>query len=277
MRRLLLILLIFITIANLATTKSLSQTQSQTFRTEVKATVGEFYLNVSGYISPFASLSLTTTDGTYLQSAVADQFGNFSFNGIPIKRGFSGFCITAIDFKRIGESVTCFTFPAATDSITMTDIFLPPTLGLLRKVIKEGSSAIAFGYTMPGAKVVLYLNNKPIITTEADENGYYEFNIKNLKAGRYNLYAKARYKEKDSLSPTKQVLLKSVSAPEEITGRLTDLLKKLRDLFTSIARNILWLAIPLIILIIILLKKLYPGWFSKFRRRKLHHWWWVGY
>lgn len=286
--------IIFIIIFNLNlnwVSLAFSQAPTESFRTEVKATVGEFFLNISGYISPFASLALTTPQGIYLRSAVADSGGNFAFLGIPIKRGFSGFCITAVDFKRLGESVTCFTFAPATESITMIDIFLPPTLGLLRNVISEGSDAIAFGYSMPGALVTLSLSNGVKVSTTADDKGYYEFRMQNLKAGRYELFATAQYKGKNSLSPTKKLLLKSVSAREEITGNLLDLLKKSRDLFTSILRTPLWLAIPLIILIIILLRKLFPDKFTSIqkrlpskvfpwelrKKRKLHHFWFVGY
>ena len=82
----------------------------------------------------------------------------------------------------------------------MTDIFLPPTLGLSRTEIGENSEALAFGYTMPGAKVTLHLSNGQTLTTYADETGYYEFKIRGLKAGKYELYATAEYNNKESLA-----------------------------------------------------------------------------
>src|ERR1035437_3160478 len=99
--------------------------------TTVQASVGEFYLNLSGFVSPFASIVLSS-DGVLMRTTIADEKGNFSIPQVLIKMGFSHFCLDAIDFKRIGESYTCFTIPPATDSVTMNNIFLPPTLGLSR-------------------------------------------------------------------------------------------------------------------------------------------------
>lgn len=260
------------------------------FKVPVKASVGEFYLNVSGWISPFATVVMTTPDGTFIRSTVADEFGNFYFPQILINRGFSGFCLTAIDFKRLGESYTCFSFPPAKDDITMRDIFLPPTLGLSRSEVPAGSSVKAFGYTMPFAIVTLDINGVKLTTT-ADKNGYYEFDLTNLKAGIYKLFATAQYKGKTSLSPSKYVQLKALSLWEQFLAFIRDLWKKIVRLFTSIGLGPLWLGLPILILIIILILKLWPErftfiyenriaqFFTKlFRKEKrLHHWWWAGY
>ena len=179
---------------------------------QIEASVGQFYLNVSGYISPFASLVLTS-NGNFYQSTTADSQGNFSFSQVLISVGFSSFCIDAIDFKRIGESYTCFTVPPATASVTMKDIFLPPTLKLSRTQVNEGGSATAFGYTMPGAKVTLHINNQTL-TTYADPSGYYEFTLNYLKAGDYSLYTTANYQQKESLAPSRKLKLESLSAPK---------------------------------------------------------------
>ena len=156
----------------------------------VEATIGQFLFNISGQISPNASIVLII-DGVTARATVADVNGYFSISGVLIKEGFSHFCLDAIDFKRLGESYTCFDIPPAQQSVTMKDIFLPPTLGLSRNVIAEGASVTAYGYSMPGALVTLYLSNGKVLTTYADKTGYYQFVIKDLKAGTYNLYTKA--------------------------------------------------------------------------------------
>lgn len=267
----------------------LAETPRGRLGTDVQAKIGEFYLNVSGFASPNASIVMSLPDGTYMRSAVADQNGNFYISQVLIRRGFSGFCLTAIDFKRIGESTVCFSFPPATGDITMRDLFLPPTLGLARKEVAEGQTAIAFGYTMPGATVTLYLNNGRKITVTADDKGYFEIKLKDLKAGTYQLYATGNYKGKDSGKPLKTLELKVVSPFEEVSITSLAFLKKLWNLLTSIGLGPLWLAVPIIILIIILIYKLWPDLFTsikeklfaifhKFlRRRKLHHWWFLGY
>src|ERR1035437_4704496 len=112
---------------------------------QVQASVGQFYLSLWGYASPFASISLTF-DGVFMRATVADEKGNFIISQVLIKAGFTNFCLDAIDFKRLGESYTCFSIPPATGSVTMKDIFLPPTLGLSRTTINVGGRATAFGY-----------------------------------------------------------------------------------------------------------------------------------
>src|ERR1035437_3125257 len=162
------------------------------FQVPAQAQVGKFYLNLSGYISPYASVVLTI-DGIFVRATVADAGGNFSISGVLIKEGFSHFCLEAVDFKRLGDSYTCFDIPPAKGDVTMKEIFLPPTLGLSKNVIAEGGETLAYGYTMPGAEVTLYLSNGQKLTTYADSTGYYIFHIKGLKAGNYNLYARALY------------------------------------------------------------------------------------
>jgi len=256
---------------------------------KISARVGEFHLNVSGYISPHASIVMTS-DGVFIRATVADRYGMFSFLNILINKGFSHFCLDAIDFKRLGESYTCFNFNPATGDITMTDIFLPPTLGLSRTEIAENSEVTAYGYTMPGAKVTLHLSNGTTLTTTADETGYYEFKIRGLKAGKYELYSTAEYNNKESLAPTRKIQLRALSWWEQIVAFFQELWNKFVKLLTSIYLNPLWIAVPILISIIILILKIWPEKFTfiynsklmaifpgRRRRKKLHHSWFIGY
>ena len=255
----------------------------------VSARLGDFYLNLSGYIAPFASIVLYS-DGIYLRATTADQFGYFTISEVLIKQGFSRFCFDAVDFKRLGESYSCMKIPPAKASVTIKDIFLPPTLGLSRTTIAAGSSAVAFGYSMPNALVTLHFGDKTY-TTYADSTGYYQFVIKDVKAGVYKLYSTATLNEKPSLDPEKKLTLKSLSGWEQILEWLKNLLNKIWQFMTSLSFGPLWLAIPIIILIIILILKLWPErftflyrnrliiFFTKALKRKhpLHHRYFVGY
>ena len=257
----------------------------------VQAQVGKFYLNLSGYISPYASVVLTI-DGIFVRATVADAGGNFSISGVLIKEGFSHFCLEAVDFKRLGDSYTCFDIPPAKADVTKKEIFLPPTLGLSKNVIAEGGETVGFGYTMPGAEVTLYLSNGQKLTTFADQSGYYIFHIKNLKAGKYNLYARAIYDHKESLAPTKTIQLRALSWWEQIIAFIQSILKNIQKFFSSWALGPLWIGLPILILIIILILKIWPEKFTylyqsrlmffftrAFRKPKkpLHHAWWLGF
>ncbi len=266
-------------------------TTSKSEKVNVRASVGDFYLSISGFQSPYASIVLTTLDAVYLRSTVADENGNFSISQVLINRGFSGFCLTAVDVKRLGETSVCINIPPATSSVIMNDIFLPPTIGLSRTEIGVGATVTAFGYTMPGAAVILYISDGTTLNGTADATGYYEFVLENLGVGQHDIFATAQYQGKTSLTPNKKVAVKVLTAYEQGVSFLRDLWNKLLRLFTSLG-GFIWLAVALIILIIILLLKLWPERFtfiynSKLGRlltklphrgeKKLHHWWFVGY
>lgn len=253
----------------------------------VSGVVGEYFLNVTGFIAPYASLVLTS-NGIFYRSTVADKFGNFSLTGIRINAGFSGFCILAKDFHNLGESYTCFSFPPATGDITMKDIFLPPTLGLERAEITSGGNVKAYGYTMPLALVRLHFNGK-IITTRADTDGYYEVVITNVPAGTYSLFADATYNGKDSEQPSRTLTLTALNWWQVILKWIKETLEHIWKFLIGIPFGALWLALPFIILIPLLIIRIWPERFtwiytnrllyfiSGKPRRLLHHAWFVGY
>jgi hypothetical protein len=284
MRKILLLSLSFVILCFVFAGSGFAQTINLSpgnLKTIVNATVGEFYLNLSGYIAPNASIILTL-DGVFARATVADQNGNFSISEVLLKRGTTKICLDAIDFKRIGESLACFDIPPVQSSITMKDLFLPPTLGLSRNEVAEGSSVKAFGYSMPGALVTLYLSNGKVLTTYADQTGYYEITISGLKAGDYSMYTRAEFNHKQSLKPVNSLKLKSLSWWDQFIAFLKDLWNKFLKFLKDLALGPLWLVIPILISIIILLIKLAPGRFSFLRnplrkKRPLHHKWWMGY
>ncbi len=256
----------------------------------IGAQVGDYYFTIDGFISPYASVVLYF-NGVFIRSTVADSKGYFYFTSVLVSRGLTSFCLQAVDVRAIGESNACITFPPASGSMEFHDIFLPPTLGLYRAEINAGSDALAFGYTMPYATVTIRLNDGRVFKVTADGKGYYELTIKNLKAGKYELRATAVYEGQNSLSPSKPVILRALSLPEQV-GRLAEnLFDKGKQAITSTGFGLLWLLIPLIILIIILLLKLWPERFTfiydnklthllshlPYRQKKLHHAWFVGY
>jgi len=254
----------------------------------VSGSVGTAYLNVSGYIAPYASIVLTS-DGVFYRATVADKYGYFSISQVLIKEGFSHFCLEAIDIKRIGESITCFKFPPAKGGIDMKDIFLPPTLGLSRTEIGEGGTVIASGYSMPGAKVTLHLSNGKFLTTTADSSGYYEFKLENIQAGKYELYPTAEYNNKQSLEPTNRAKLTALTLWEQLLAFIRNLFDKVWRFLASLSLGPLWIGIPIIISIIILVLKIWPEKFTFIynnrliallpgrKKKKLHHSWFIGY
>ncbi|MDE2588331.1 MAG: hypothetical protein KGL95_01525, partial [Patescibacteria group bacterium] len=138
--------------------------------TDVSAKVGSYYLSLSGYIAPYASIVLVAND-LALKSTVADANGYFAIPNVIVNQGFSQFCLDAVDVKRLGESYTCLTIPPINDNYTKDNIFLPPTLGVERSEVNVGDNAVAWGYSMPGASVTVHSSDGRTFTTTADATG----------------------------------------------------------------------------------------------------------
>lgn len=257
----------------------------------VQAKVGEFYLDASGYQSPFAAITMTLPDGTLMRSTVADSNGNFYLSQVLIRAGFTGFCLTAVDLNNVGDSEVCFEVPAANANIIKSNLFLPPTFGLAKKEVNVGSEAVIYGYSMPFANITIYLSGNQQLTATANSSGYYEIKTQTLPAGVYQLYAMANYQSKDSLQPTKTKELRILTLGEQYKNLWKEFWKRVRDFLTSLGLGPLWIAIPILILIIILLLKLYPDKFTYLtesrlystvynffhKKKKLHHAWFIGY
>ena len=193
---------------------------------QVSATVGAYYLDLFGYIAPFASISLSS-DNVVIASTVADAKGYFTFKQLLVKKDFSHFCFTAVDVKRLGESDSCFNIPGVTKDSQINNIFLPPTIGLFRTTINVNSNAIVWGYSMPGAKVQIHLSDGNVFTAIADTMGYYEMHPYIAKAGRYELFADATYQKNKSQEPINRAILTAIGLTQKVGNVITNWLKTL--------------------------------------------------
>lgn len=261
-----------------------------THTVSIGAHIGEYTINLSGLIAPYASVVMTI-DTTVVRSTVADANGHFFLSQIVVKGGFDHYCLTAVDVRRLGQSKACFKMDPITGNYTRSDIFLPPTLGLYKKQINAGQTAQAWGYSMPGAKVTLHLSDGRVLTATADETGYFEFKPRFDNAGDYELFADASYNGQKSEPQLNKLTLQALSLSGQVSTGLQNVGKNIWQLLSG-PIGFLLLAIPIIILIIILLRKLLqsrhpavPGTkkpskklpFTFFRKKKLHHSWFVGY
>lgn len=220
---------------------NISEANSQS-STKVTASVGKYYFSVSGYVSPFASIVMSS-NSIFMASTVADPKGNFSIQRVLVNEGFTDFCLEAVDVKRIGNSFTCFKISPVKGDLEKRDIFLPPTIGLSGKKIMPDSSVFASGYSMPNAKVLINISKDIILETKTDSGGFYKVEIKNLAAGKYSLFASARYENRDSEKPDRKLGLESLSLTQLIQQNLLIIL------------FVLLLVLIIIILLIILLSR----------------------
>lgn len=258
-------------------------------KVDVVASVGAYYLNFYGYIAPYASITLVS-DNNILGSITADSKGYFVLPQVFVKKNFDHFCFNAVDVKRLGESEACFKIAPVTKDSDIKDVFLPPTIGLFRTEINVNSNAVIYGYSMPGAKVTIHLNDGTVYQVTADSaTGYYEVRPLLSKAGRYELFADATYQNKKSESPINRAVLTVLGLTQQI-GKTIE--KWWKQLLTFLYNTWpLWLILLLLLIIVILWRKLREkrvtpvvkipakahSTFDFFtRERKLHHYWMEG-
>lgn len=264
---------------------------SQSGIVNVKVTINGFSLSLSGYLAPYASITLTS-GGSSFASVVADAQGNFSFTNIKVAKGFSSFCLDGIDYKRLGESESCFTIPPVTTPFSKTQIFLPPTIGVFRENVNIGDKALVFGYGMPHAQIRIILDKQVICQKTADDGGYYECNFAITKEGNHEVYAEASRNGKDSEPQLKRVLIKGIALIKQPTTAPLPGFNPNQLVVPGILIALL-LLILLIIFLIIWLRKHPPAWMPRFylpnpgdvvqhkfaaffREKKLHHSWMDG-
>lgn len=218
--------------------------------------VGEaVLLDISGFTSPNASIVMRLTNGDFVRSTTADSEGNFFISQIGVTSGFSDFCLEVIDFKRIGDSSTCFRIAPVTKSSSLRDLFLPPTLGLSSSQVNVNESIYAFGYSMKQAKVTVHLSGGITLITDADKTGYYNIKIEKLPVGTYQLFATASYNSKESEIPNDPKELQLLSTKAQIQKKVESILSTLFSSMIQFFNDYGWLAIPAIILLIILTSK----------------------
>lgn len=254
-----------------------TQAYAQSATTTNKARVGNHYFSISGFIAPFASVVLST-ESTFLGSTVADQNGDFSMQNVLVNTGLSKFCLEAIDIKKIGTSFTCFEIDPLTSNRSITGIFLPPTLGLSGNVLRPGQSVIASGYGMPNARIFLTISKDIVIDTFADQNGFWQVEIRGIPPGKYNLFATAKFENKDSEIPDRTQELESISVPSFIKENIGVLLALLLLIIIAIITAVILRSkkIKEAIRRLIKGKKPVPATRPD-TKEKLHHAWFLGF
>lgn len=266
---------VFLIISVSSYAQTLYPEKAQSGSAVVKASVGQYYLNITAYQSPNASVVIQTISELFLSSTTADNAGYFTFSNVLITQDFPGFCFTAVDFKRIGESRSCVEINSiVNEDLIYNDIFLPPTIGLSKKQITVGEDAQIYGYSMPFAKVDISFDDESI-TLQADELGYYEYIFANPPAGTYAFSSRAVLGENTSLEPKNKAILEVLTVPEKIQQDLTGFARDTEKKFPG-ALFLVPLLIIFIALLIALIWKTKPKFvyaiFDKFKKKyPMHH------
>ena len=250
-------------------------------KADVRAQVGKYSLSLHGFASPNASITIKSNN-ILVSTGNADSKGTFSFTGLPINDSAAAFCFESTDSRRLGTSEGCMTIEPTSDDIVLSDIYLPPTVGLERTTITEGSSGLTYGYSMPDASVIIQVEDGGTHQVQSDNSGRYSYTIANLAVGSYKLASKGEYNGIHSLDPRSGTVLTVLTSSTAFINEASELRRT----------AMLWGAIAALIVLPVLFYLIHryrPGWLKflsnnkllsllpKRKGRELHHAWFVGY
>lgn len=220
-------------------------------------------LSISGFASPNASI-VATVNGNFLASTTGDAAGNFLISNVSLPTGNTTICFVTVDFKRIGESEGCLDTKVEQGK-DISNVYLPPTIGLLKKQINTGQQTTVFGYSMPNSTITINIENGKAKEVNTDSTGYYEYKYQAVAAGKFNFISQGTYQNEPSLKPRRGVTLEALS-PVQFVG------EKAKEGFGLLQPILFILAILLLVGIIIFLI-IFLGKRKKKERPTMHHDW----
>jgi len=242
------------------------------FESQVSARIGEKMLNLSGYTSPFAQVTLYLDDQVP-QKTIANSLGFFIFADIFLPQNPPIPCLVAVDTDDLATPPLCLArLPANADS-NVENILLPPTISVGQEKIPEGNTIAARGATFPNSKVRMFLFRKekprqlfpfnfkflafamegPPLEVKSDDRGYFEFNLPSTYPTTYRIFLGSE--RQDNPSPKSNTLTFYVlSFWEHFWERLKQFFLCLANLLYQIITDpekIIFLEIPLLCFLIL--------------------------
>lgn len=163
------------------------------------APTGETKLIVNGFAYPNASVNILK-DGRTVAVVPSDARGEFRFETTDISPGVANFSFWAEDKNQLKSVAFTLTFRVIQGAVTtVTGAYLPPTIGLEKRVVKKGESLGVFGQTISKADVFAHFRSPQefIEKTKSQEDGSWriQFDTSSLKEEDFHT-AKALFQAK---------------------------------------------------------------------------------
>ncbi len=175
-----------------------------------------------GYTSPLASVILLK-DGEFILSSQADQRGRFELSLTDLGARKYTFSLASQDIN--GDRSALVAYPvdiAGNDQARIGAVFLSPTLKMNSQYLTPGESLAVTGSTLPRATIIITLtprtpgNKSLLVTTTADENGFYQYQIPARQLGKGNFIINAEAKD-NQVGQSNSSLTQTVIIDEMIT------------------------------------------------------------
>lgn len=247
------------------------------YAAKLSATVGEHFLTLSGWTSPSAKVTLSSSANSLYGQTTADETGFFIFKFIFLPYKIGELALLAKDVKGFSSPPLYLPEPPTGQDLFIENVLMPPTLSLSSGLINYQQTVSASGKTFPNSKVVIYLYSAPKTTLwkiiqetiiksvfaktapkleiESDENGNFEFNLPSVEPADEKLFvasffSKPEISEKNYSPKSFTLSFETLSFWEKIAYFLLLLLGKIYLWFRGISAEptkIIVLEIPLMI------------------------------
>lgn len=170
------------------------------------STTGVFF---SGYAFPLSKVVIMK-DGVVVLETIAGGDARFSVRLSNISSGSHNFSVYSTDIDGIKSK--SFSFPitiSEDDSVTVSGIFIAPTIEVDKAQVKKGDDIKIFGQTTPESDVTIQVNSETQVFVEAvsnDDGVYlYDFNTAPLEMGDHSTTSKTQLENGQSSGYGKQV------------------------------------------------------------------------
>ena len=192
-------------------------------------------ISISGRAYPGAQIFLVEigTRGYELKKKeieVSDE-GDFEIKDIGILSDFYTYSLVVKDKsgRQTQTKVYNVDLTGISSSLVVKDIFIPPTIDIVRSVVSRGDFIKVIGNTSPLVKVNIELDEDIIYETESNDKGDYQIliNTAKLSTGRHNIRAKQEdldTKKESGFSLIKNFLVSDSVVPKvdfNIDGKIT--------------------------------------------------------
>ncbi len=278
------LVIFLIVIANLINKPSPPPPETPTVKgiqapTKVSARIGEYYLTLSGWTSPLALVTLTSSANSLSGRVTADQNGFFLFRFVFLPNKVGELCLIAQDTNGQASPPLFLPEPVNNQNVVMENILMPPTLNLSTGIVTNEETAIASGRTFPDSRVRVYLyaqtettlwqiiqenlvksvfaKTAPFLDVQSDDQGDFEFNLPSAEPAEQKIFVAsflkpnlAGFKDEEPGSPKSFTLsFKSLSFWEKIAYFFGLILIQIFLWIRAIIDDpvkIIWLEIPIL-------------------------------
>lgn len=181
----------------------------QTNEVKVTATIGDSHLNLYGYTSPQA---LVTLEGMgILDHSYADDDGYFQFSTLFSSKSSREACLSSKDLLgRLSSPVCLPPFPTGND-VSVGPVIMPPTVSLNSQNYYIGDQVILSGQAVPNTEVNLSMFGDdektsdfalirpveaftfPKLKVKSDNEGNFSINLPSSNPKKFRLFAQANF------------------------------------------------------------------------------------